>query len=125
MAAYRLVLFCFFFNHTSTNWISTYGHTRSLHYALPSSYPRAEHVIAVSEGVAQDLQQNFAIPADQISVVANPVDHERIAAMAAIEPDRQDRKSTRLNSITNAHLVCRLLLEQHKPYHLSFGCSHL
>src|SRR3546814_5685328 len=30
----------------------------------------------------------------------------------------EDRKSTRLNSITNAHLVCRLLLEkknQHKP----------
>src|SRR3546814_12020404 len=26
----------------------------------------------------------------------------------------QDRKSTRLNSITNAHLVCRLLLEKKK-----------
>src|SRR3546814_4613695 len=25
-----------------------------------------------------------------------------------------DRKSTRLNSVTNAHLVCRLLLEQKK-----------
>src|SRR3546814_1727239 len=25
--------------------------------------------------------------------------------------DLQDRKSTRLNSVTNAHLVCRLLLE--------------
>src|SRR3546814_2034069 len=26
----------------------------------------------------------------------------------------QDRKSTRLNSVTNAHLVCRLLLEKKK-----------
>src|SRR3546814_8888286 len=26
-----------------------------------------------------------------------------------------DRKSTRLNSVTNAHLVCRLLLEKKKP----------
>src|SRR3546814_2334781 len=26
----------------------------------------------------------------------------------------EDRKSTRLNSITNAHLVCRLLLEKKK-----------
>src|SRR3546814_1538055 len=26
----------------------------------------------------------------------------------------KDRKSTRLNSVTNAHLVCRLLLEQKK-----------
>src|SRR3546814_3429566 len=25
---------------------------------------------------------------------------------------REDRKSTRLNSVTNAHLVCRLLLEK-------------
>src|SRR3546814_10468185 len=28
--------------------------------------------------------------------------------------DKKDRKSTRLNSITNAHLVCRLLLEKKK-----------
>src|SRR3546814_3273155 len=27
---------------------------------------------------------------------------------------RLDRKSTRLNSVTNAHLVCRLLLEKQK-----------
>src|SRR3546814_21164677 len=58
----------------------------TLFRSVRAAYPRAEHVIAVSEGVAQDLQQNFAIPADQISVFANPVDHERIAAMAAIEP---------------------------------------
>src|SRR3546814_18887867 len=28
--------------------------------------------------------------------------------------EQADRKSTRLNSITNAHLVCRLLLEKKK-----------
>src|SRR3546814_9257893 len=28
-----------------------------------------------------------------------------------------DRKSTRLNSVTNAHLVCRLLLEKKKQKH--------
>src|SRR3546814_948136 len=33
----------------------------------------------------------------------------RIRAEGAV-----DRKSTRLNSITNAHLVCRLLLEKNK-----------
>src|SRR3546814_7306186 len=32
----------------------------------------------------------------------------------AERPDLEDRKSTRLNSITNAHLVCRLLLEKKK-----------
>src|SRR3546814_9838012 len=29
-------------------------------------------------------------------------------------PRARDRKSTRLNSVTNAHLVCRLLLEKKK-----------
>src|SRR3546814_4999615 len=32
---------------------------------------------------------------------------------------RQDRKSTRLNSVTNAHLVCRLLLEKKKTKELT------
>src|SRR3546814_7207013 len=30
---------------------------------------------------------------------------------------QRDRKSTRLNSVTNAHLVCRLLLEKKKTIH--------
>src|SRR3546814_17118512 len=29
-------------------------------------------------------------------------------------PKRADRKSTRLNPVTNAHLVCRLLLDKNK-----------
>src|SRR3546814_6890652 len=32
--------------------------------------------------------------------------------IALLDLQYQDRKSTRLNSITNAHLVCRLLLEK-------------
>src|SRR3546814_9272192 len=32
--------------------------------------------------------------------------------LAAPPPRREDRKSTRLNPVTNAHLVCRLLLEK-------------
>src|SRR3546814_4162003 len=30
----------------------------------------------------------------------------------------EDRKSTRLNSVTNAHLVCRLLLEKKNKKHI-------
>src|SRR3546814_10831306 len=41
----------------------------------------------------------------------------------ALHDPELDRKSTRLNSITNAHLVCRLLLEKKKtqqhPKHYS------
>src|SRR3546814_8638051 len=34
--------------------------------------------------------------------------------LLAGQPAGTDRKSTRLNSVTNAHLVCRLLLEKKK-----------
>jgi glycosyltransferase involved in cell wall biosynthesis len=37
-------------------------------------YPRATHVIAVSQGVADDLSDTFSVPRDCISVIANPVD---------------------------------------------------
>src|SRR3546814_3697059 len=37
---------------------------------------------------------------------------------------RGDRKSTRLNSITNAHLVCRLLLEKKNMYHRQMITMH-
>src|SRR3546814_4976817 len=36
-----------------------------------------------------------------------------VAVLVGARRDR-DRKSTRLNSVTNAHLVCRLLLEKKK-----------
>src|SRR3546814_8221253 len=32
--------------------------------------------------------------------------------VALHRPSQEDRKSTRLNSVTNAHIVCRLLLEK-------------
>ena len=47
------------------------------------TYPRADHVIAVSQGVALDLEQNFGVKPDRVSVIANPVDHGRIAEMSA------------------------------------------
>src|SRR3546814_4786722 len=57
------------------------------------------------------------------AVDANPADLIDINAAGA-NPMRirwtngstLDRKSTRLNSITNAHLVCRLLLEKKKQH---------
>src|SRR3546814_7604122 len=37
----------------------------------------------------------------------------------------QDRKSTRLNSVTNAHIVCRLLLEKKKTKNTHTNSTHL
>lgn len=53
---------------------------------LRLSYPRADHVIAVSRGVAQDLARNFAVPDSRISIIFNPVDHDLIEARGAEPP---------------------------------------
>lgn len=46
------------------------------------SYRKATHIIAVSQGVADDLSDAFAVPDDIISVISNPVDTVRIARQA-------------------------------------------
>lgn len=64
------------------------GHLRSLasKLLLRLTYPSADHVIAVSDGVAQDLHDNFAVPQDRVSIVFNPVDHDLIEDLGAGEP---------------------------------------
>ena len=49
-------------------------------------YPRAARVIAVSEGVADDLRDNFGVPADRLIAIPNPVDMDAICAKAAEPP---------------------------------------
>src|SRR3546814_9432449 len=51
------------------------------------TYPRARRVIAVSEGVADDLAQSFSVTGARIRVLANPKDGDCIRARAG-EPDR-------------------------------------
>jgi len=46
-------------------------------------YNRADRIIAVSEGVREDLALNFNVKKDKISVIYNPVDAEKIRALAA------------------------------------------
>jgi N-acetylgalactosamine-N,N'-diacetylbacillosaminyl-diphospho-undecaprenol 4-alpha-N-acetylgalactosaminyltransferase len=50
-------------------------------------YPRATRIIAVSEGVGEDLRDNFAVRADRIVAIPNPVDVDAIAAKAALAPE--------------------------------------
>lgn len=49
-------------------------------------YPRAAHIIAVSEGVVDDLAVHFGVKRARMSAIANPVDHRRIAELAAERP---------------------------------------
>jgi N-acetylgalactosamine-N,N'-diacetylbacillosaminyl-diphospho-undecaprenol 4-alpha-N-acetylgalactosaminyltransferase len=45
-------------------------------------YPRAAKVIAVSDGVARDLRDNFGVPRDKVVSIPNPVDAVAIQAKA-------------------------------------------
>jgi glycosyltransferase involved in cell wall biosynthesis len=51
------------------------------------AYPRADHVIAVSNGVRSDLIRNFGVEPGRVSSIANPYDLERIAQEAMAEPE--------------------------------------
>jgi N-acetylgalactosamine-N,N'-diacetylbacillosaminyl-diphospho-undecaprenol 4-alpha-N-acetylgalactosaminyltransferase len=46
-------------------------------------YPRATKIIAVSEGVAAGLHENFNIPSEKLVAIANPVDIEALQAKAS------------------------------------------
>lgn len=50
-------------------------------------YPRAARVIAVSEGVAEDLRENFGIAREKVVAIPNPVDVEAIRAKGAMAPE--------------------------------------
>src|SRR3546814_18418889 len=97
---------CFFFNDTAHTVIYTYGHTLSLHDALPI-YPRPEG-IAGAAGVGRAPvhlrpAQHGADARDQFARVEG---FDDIVVGADLQPDdpfgilgaRGDRKSTRLNS---------------------------
>jgi len=49
-------------------------------------YPRATRVIAVSEGVARGLHNDFKVASDRLIAISNPVDIEALGAKAA-EPN--------------------------------------
>jgi N-acetylgalactosamine-N,N'-diacetylbacillosaminyl-diphospho-undecaprenol 4-alpha-N-acetylgalactosaminyltransferase len=50
------------------------------------AYPRADAIIAVSQGVADTLVSDFGVKAERNRVIPNPVDLDSIAALAARAP---------------------------------------
>ncbi len=56
------------------------------------TYPLADRVICVSEGVANGLVSDFGVPRAKVKTIYNPVDLARISAgMAAVAPGIPDR----------------------------------
>ncbi len=51
------------------------------------AYPRADAVVAVSRGVADDLKRTLRLPELEIEVIPNPVISPRFEELAASEPD--------------------------------------
>lgn len=47
------------------------------------TYPKADHVIAVSQGIADDLIENFGVDPARISTISNPVDAAAIQRAGA------------------------------------------
>ncbi|MBN1826679.1 MAG: glycosyltransferase [Candidatus Eisenbacteria bacterium] len=50
-------------------------------------YGRADRIVAASEGIRRDLVERFGVPDGKIRVVPNPIDRERLLALAAETPE--------------------------------------
>ena len=57
-----------------------------LHAAIRWAYKRADGVIAVSDGVADDLQEVFEVPREKLWTLYNPVVTSDLTELAAIDP---------------------------------------
>ena len=53
------------------------------------SYPHADHVVAVSQGVANDLIANLGVPALKVSVIPNPVVDNELVKSAKDSPSHR------------------------------------
>jgi N-acetylgalactosamine-N,N'-diacetylbacillosaminyl-diphospho-undecaprenol 4-alpha-N-acetylgalactosaminyltransferase len=53
-----------------------------VHAAIRRAYPRADAIIAVSEGIARDLEEHFGIDRERVRVVPNPIDVANIRERA-------------------------------------------
>src|SRR3546814_2971513 len=110
----------FFFNETATTEIYPYRHTLSLHDALPISGDTAAPAAGQDDRRrprGRQRGQREGLRPDPLRVRLPAGDRAACAgarAQGVAARQRADRKSTRLTPVTNAHLVCRLLLEQKK-----------
>src|SRR3546814_3453776 len=125
----------FFFKDTAPTEIYTYCHTLSQPDALPilerinrllalhqePRYPHEQDPFTGRRGVAVELDRvcfRYGSGEPVLNDVSLTIGAgERVALVGASGGGKStlvqvDRKSTRLNPVTNAHLVCRLLLEK-------------
>ncbi len=74
-------------NHYSRSLPAEASAARLKMLAIRVLYPRADLVIGVSEGVADDLVTHFGIPRAKVRAIHNPIDLERVHSQAAAPLD--------------------------------------
>jgi glycosyltransferase involved in cell wall biosynthesis len=60
---------------------------RMMGHFMRWAYPRADAVVAVSAGVAEDLAKNIGLSGEQVTVVYNPVDIDTVLVKSRSLPD--------------------------------------
>jgi len=71
-------------------------------------YPRADRVICVARGVAEDVQVQYRLPIEKIKVIYNPVDIKRISVLAQEEVDHPwfaEKKSPIIISVGRLNIM--------------------
>lgn len=70
-------------NHYSASIPAEASASRAKMMAIRLLYPRADLVVAVSDGVRDDLVRNFGLSNDHVVAIHNPIDLERVRVLAA------------------------------------------
>ena len=62
-------------------------------FLMKHCYPKAESIIAISQGIKKDLLENFHLPEEKIEVIYNPVDIAEIETLSVEETEHPWFKS--------------------------------
>jgi glycosyltransferase involved in cell wall biosynthesis len=73
-------------NHYSRSMPAEATFARGKQWAIRKLYPRAELIIGVSQGVCDDLVEQFGVSAARSLAIPNPIDLENVRAQGAAEP---------------------------------------
>src|SRR3546814_16309056 len=100
---------CFFFNDTATPDIYTYLHTLSLHDALPILL-RLRKCSAIIWSAA--VKPALASTRNSTTSASSMASSDCSAIFSSMPCSSRSEEHTSETPVTNAHLVCRLLLEK-------------